>query len=214
MNIQWASPGTPIAQAEVITIPVNILRGLLGFRLCLVNREQLPLFAGIQTVEDLRKIKIGQGQDWTDTLIYKINRVPLFESSGLEQLFPSLASQRFECIALGANEILVKYTERKATYPRMVIEPELLLYYHFPTYLFVSKHHPLLAARIEKGLKLLQSSGEFDRLFRAHFASNLAPLNLHKRRIICLKSPYQPELDSCRDPKNCPTSPSDLIPAP
>lgn len=200
MNIQWASPGTPIAEAEVIAIPVNILRGLLGIRLCLINREQLPRFAEIQSLEDLRKIKIGQGQDWTDTLIYELNGIPLLESSGLQQLFPILASHRFDCLALGANEIQVKYIEQQAQYPNMVIEPELLLYYHFPTYFYVSERHPLLAARIEKGLQQLQESGAFDQLFWRYFADNLAPLNLSNRRTICLKSPYQPELNPCDSP--------------
>lgn len=197
MNIQWASPGTPIAQAEVIPIPVNILRGLLGLRICLINREQLPRFAQIQSLEDLRQIKIGQGQDWTDTLIYQLNRVPLFESAGLGQLFPLLATRRIDCLPLGANEIGVKYTELQPHHPNMVMEPQLLLYYNFPTYLYVSKRHPRLAERIAAGLQLMQTSGEYDRLFWRYFAPQLAPLNLGQRRIICLKSPYIPEAGQC-----------------
>lgn len=39
LNIHWASPGTPIATANVIPIPVDILQGLLGYRVCLVNKN-------------------------------------------------------------------------------------------------------------------------------------------------------------------------------
>ncbi len=200
MNIQWASPGTPIAQAEVIPIEVNILRGLLGLRICLINRADLPRFAQIQSLEDLRQIKIGQGQDWTDTLIYQLNRIPLFESAGLRQLFPLLATRRIDCLPLGANEIGVKFTEQHLQYPDMVIEPELLLYYNFPTYLYVSKRHPHLAERVIAGLQIMNASGEYDRMFWRYFAQHLAPLELHKRRIICLKSPYMPEAEQCNAP--------------
>lgn len=200
MNIQWASPGTPIAQADVTVIPVNILHGLLGLRLCLVNREQLPRFANIHSLDDLRQIRIGQGQDWTDTLIYKLNGVPLLEAVGLPQLFPILATRRFDCLALGANELLVKYAEQQETYPEMVIEPGLLLYYDFPTYLYVSRRHPQLAERITLGLQKLQASGADEQLFWRYFARKLAPLNLDKRRIICLKSPYLPAEEQCREP--------------
>lgn len=212
MNIQWASPGTPIAQAEVIPIPINILRGLLGLRICLINQSDLPRFAQIQTLDDLRQIKIGQGQDWTDTLIYRSNQVPLFESAGLTQLFPLLATHRIDCLPLGANEIGVKYAEQQPLHPNMTIEPALLLYYNFPTYLYISKNHPKLAQRTLAGLQILKASGEYDRMFWRYFAKQLAPLDLHKRRIICLKSPYILEPEQCTGPIALPdiTPPGDF----
>jgi len=214
MNIQWASPGTPISGAEVIPIPVNILRGLLGLRICLINREQLPRFAKIQSLDDLRQIKIGQGQDWTDTLIYQLNQIPLFESTGLLQLFPILTTRRIDCLPLGANEIGVKYAEQHRQHPDMVIEPNLLLYYDFPTYLYVSKRHPRLAERIAAGLQIMRSSGEYDQLFWRHFAAQLRPLNLGQRRVICLKSPYLPEANQCKEPLQLPdfSPPAELHP--
>lgn len=210
MNIQWASPGTPIAKADVIAIPINILRGLLGLRICLINREQLPRFANIQSLDDLRQIKIGQGQDWTDTLIYQHNQIPLFESTGLLPLFPILATQRIDCLPLGANEISMKYEELRQRHPNMVIEPSLLLYYHFPTYLYVSKRHPRLAERIAAGLQIMQTSGEYDRLFWRYFAHHLSQLNLSQRRVICLHSPYLEDENQCKNPVRLP----DLEPPP
>jgi hypothetical protein len=37
LNIAWGSPGTALAKANVITIPFDILKGLLGYRICLTN---------------------------------------------------------------------------------------------------------------------------------------------------------------------------------
>lgn len=207
MNMHWASPGTPIAQqAEVIQIPLNILQGLLGYRICLINQESLAQFAAINNLTDLHHIRIGQGQDWTDTRVYHHNQVPVVEAPGLENLFPILASDRFDCLALGLNEVQFKYRLEKKRFKRLTIEPHLLLYYDFPTYLYVSRAEPLLAERMTRGLQQLEASGEFYRLFNQYFAADLAQLNLDKRKIICLKSPYLAQASQCETQVKLPRS--------
>lgn len=203
MNMHWASPGTPIAQqTEVIQVPFNILQGLLGYRICLINQESRAQFATIDNLNDLRQIRIGQGQDWTDTRIYHHNQIPVMEAPGLENLFPILASDRFDCLALGLNEVQFKYRQEKQRFKRLMIEPHLLLYYDFPTYLYVSRSEPRLAERMTRGLQLLETSGAFSRLFNHYFAADLAQLNLDKRKIICLKSPYLAQTSQCETPIN------------
>ena len=201
MNMHWASPGTPIAeQAGVIQIPMNVLQGLLGYRICLINQESLAQFAAVDNLDDARRIRIGQGQDWADTKIYQHNQITVVEAPGLENLFPILAANRFDCLALGLNEVQFKYRLEKSQFKHLMIEPRLLLYYDFPTYLYVSKREPLLAKRMTIGLEQLKTSGEFDRLFNQYFAEDLAQLNLDTRKIICLKSPYLPEASQCKQP--------------
>ena len=205
MNIQWASPGTPIAQGDVIQVPGDIMQGAMGFRVCLLNRHQLANFAAVKNLADLRNFTIGQGQDWTDKLIYIHNNIPLVEAPGLGNLFPFLASGRVDCLALGIHEIGFKYRQEKTKYPQLSIEPSLLLYYEFPTYLYVSKRDPLLAERITLGLRKLQASGAYEKLFAQYFARDIVPLHLHERTIICLKSPYLPQASQCNSPVTLPT---------
>ena len=200
MNVQWASPGTPIAQGDVIPVPIDIMQGLMGFRVCMLDRRHLADFAKVQTLADLRQFTVGQGQDWTDTLIYTHNKIPVLEAPGLANLFPILASGRFDCLALGIHEIGLKYRNEQAKYPHLAIEPTLLIYYEFPTYLYVSKRDPRLAERMTLGLHKLQSSDEFDQLFSRYFAQEMIPLRLHERTIICLKSPYLPQESQCNAP--------------
>lgn len=209
LNMQWASPGTPIAQGDVIQVPMDIMQGMMGFRVCVLNQHQLANFAAIKNLADLRKFTIGQGQDWTDKLIYAHNNIPLVEAPGLENLFPFLASGRVDCLALGIHEIGFKYRHEHAKYPQLSIEPNLLLYYDFPTYLYVSKREPLLAERMTLGLRKLQASGAYGKLFAQYFTQDIAPLHLHKRTIICLKSPYIPQESQCNSPIAPPTFGSD-----
>lgn len=204
MNMQWASPGTPIAEANVITVPIDILQGMLGFRVCLINRARQAEFAAISKLSELRRIKVGQGLDWTDTLIYQHNKIPVLGANKLSYLFPMLASNRFDCLALGINEAAIKYAEEQNAFPQLAIERNLLIYYAFPTYIYVSKQTPQLAARLELGLVRLQQSGEFERRLSDYFGRHLAPLQLAQRKIICLQSPYLPQENQCRAPITLP----------
>jgi hypothetical protein len=57
-----------------------------------------------------------------------------------------------------------------------------------------------------RGLQQLEASGEFYRLFNQYFAADLAQLNLDKRKIICLKSPYLAQASQCETQVKLPQS--------
>lgn len=204
MNMQWASPGTPIAEADVITVPLDILQGMLGFRVCLINQERQTALSTVSELSELRDLRIGQGLGWADTKIYQHNNIPVMGASKLNYLFPMLASNRFDCLALGVNEVAIKYAQEKAAYPKLAIEQSLLIYYAFPTYIYVSKQTPELAERLTLGLTRLQQSGEFEQRLIAYFGHHLAPLQLAQRKIICLHSPYLPRENQCTEPVKLP----------
>lgn len=194
LNLLWASPGTVIARAEVITIPVDILRGLLGYRICLINPDNFP---SADTLTSLDQLQIAQGLNWADVEIYKHNGITPIQAPSFEALFDMLAAKRYECLPLGADEVMHAWRNQKPDFPFLVVEPHLLIYYDYPIYLHISKAYPALAQRVEKGLAQLQLTGEFDRLFKQYHTKDLALLQLNQRRIFCLKSPYLPEQDQC-----------------
>ena len=215
LNLQWASPGTPISQAEVIQIPFDFLQGILGYRVCLINSRSRINLADAGNLEGLRKIRVGQGYDWTDVEIYRHNRIPIEVYPGLTNLIPALGLNRIDCLALGANEVQFKYEDLKAQYPFLKIDPSLILYYHFPVYFYVSKKHPALAERITLGLQKLQESGAYDTLFNEFYAQYLKPLHLHNRKIICLVNPYLRSPNQCAAPVEPPQFHNlDLQPSP
>ena len=204
LNLQWASPGTPISQAEVIQIPFDFLQGILGYRICLINSKARVNLADAGNLEGLRKIRVGQGYDWTDVEVYRHNRIPIEVYPGLVNLIPALGLNRIDCVALGANEVQFKYKDLKDQYPFLKVDPSLILYYHFPIYFYVSKKHPALAERMTLGLKKLRESGAYDALFNEFYAQYLAPLDLHNRKIICLVNPYLRATNQCTTPVELP----------
>ena len=203
LNLLWASPGTVIARADVITVPIDILRGLLGYRICLINPANFP---NSDKLESLKQLHIAQGLNWADIEIYKHNDIHPKQAPTFEALFEMLAAKRYECLPLGADEVMYTWRDQKNKFPFLAIEPNLLIYYDYPIYLHISKQFPELAQRVEAGLKKLQRSGEFDRLFKQHHAADIAQLHLNQRKIFCLKSPYLPAQGQCEKRLDYPLS--------
>jgi hypothetical protein len=200
LNIAWGSPGTLLAKGEVITIPIDILKGLLGYRICLINGKVPPGIETAYKTGSLSSLKIGSGELWEDKKIYRNNKINIISGTNFTSLFDMLGYQRFDCLPFGADEVQSIYNDRKAQYPFLAIDTQLLIYYEFPTYLYVSKKAPELAQRIQSGLSKMQETGEFERLFKKHHPQDLSLLNLRARKVICLKSPFLDQSEQCSKP--------------
>jgi hypothetical protein len=190
LNVHWASPGTPIAEADVIKIPVDIQRGLLGYRVCLTTAPINFPWADVVDLKSLELVRIGQVDSWPDSDIYTFNRLNLVGTPSFDGLFEMLAANRFDCLALGVDEVGTIYREKKAKFANMRIEESLIIHYEFPVYMYVSAKRPDIAKRLRRGFEIIQHNGQFDGLFERYVARDLVTLKLQSRRIICLKSPY------------------------
>ncbi len=199
LNLAWGSPGTTIAKANAIPIAIDILKGLLGYRICLINKNAPLNIDNVSDAESLHHIRIGQGL-WIDIDFYKFNHLDPVAVPSFDNLFSMLSAKRIDCIALGINEVEAIYLKQKHLFPAVVMDDKLLIYYYFPTYLYVSKNSPALAKRIELGLTKMKNSGAFDDLFMRHHGKNLAKLELKNRKVVCLDSPYLPNKHACTAP--------------
>lgn len=197
LNMQWSSPGTDIAGAEVIEIPIDILRGLQGYRVCMINADANIDFSKVVDVESFKKLRIAQGSAWGELPIYYYNGITPLEPPTLGGLYPMLGFKRFDCVPLGVNEISTILEVEKPHFPFLAIEKSLLIYYDFPIYFYVSKKYPVIAKRMELGLKRMIASGEFTNLFNQFHQKKLAQLHVKDRRLICLKSPLSKETHQC-----------------
>lgn len=197
LNITWASPGTVRDNTNTLPIPVDLLKGTQGNRVCLIDKKRQVFFDGINNLKSLKDIRIGQGANWEDADIYTSNNLDVIKGPNIEGLINMLAMGRFDCLALGINEaddILKKYLPQ---YPWLALEKNLLIHYDFPIYLYISAHHPRLAERLQKGIQALKNNGEFDAIFSHHYDKKINPLNLSQRKSFCLISPYLPSESQC-----------------
>lgn len=211
LNLLWASPGTPIANAQVIPIPVDIMRGLMGYRVCLTTAASQQKLLSINSLGQLQaETHILQGAGWADNEIYAHNDIKIATSENFDGLFPMIVSGRYHCLALGADEIRSILGVRQAKFPQLMIEKRLLIYYEYPIYLYVSAKHPEIADRLSKGFKIIKANGAFDKLFESHYKDELTMLDVQHRHTICIKSPFLPAAQQCQPSSNI--TPGDTLP--
>lgn len=206
INLSGSSSGTAVARSGSIQIPYDIYRGLLGHRICLTNSDSKTQVNAITDLNSLKKIRIGQSMGWADSEIYNFNKLSLILASTFDGLLAMLAAGRYECLALGVTEIQKIYENSHAQMPKLEIEKNLLIYYEYPFYFYISAKYPEIAERFKMGMKKILDNGEFDRLFSRYFSQNLDSLNIKSRRVICLQSPFMNKKIQCQqaEPINSP----------
>jgi len=189
--VDIANVATSLEREEFLTAtPFPVDGGLLGFRVCVVLPKSLPRFADIQNLDDLRasQIWIGQGSHWPDTPVLEANGIPVVTHSRYEILFGMLRNERFECFARGVSEVL--YDLEMEQDPNLVIEPNLLLAYPMPSYLFVGPNDQETAHRLQLGIERAIHDGSFSTFLKTYYASAVKALHLDKRRVIALENPF------------------------
>lgn len=192
--VDIANVATSQEREETLTaIPIPIDGGLLGFRVCVIMPASLPKFAGIKNLEDLRnrQIRIGQGTHWPDTPVLKANGIPVVTHSRYEILFGMLRNDRFECFARGVSEVLFDLELERD--PDLVIEPNLLITYPMPSYLFVNPDNKVTAQRLQLGLERAIQDRSFAQFLSDYYVSAISELKLKDRQVIRLENPYLTE---------------------
>ena len=164
IDVMWAS-ATKEREEQMRVVPVDLLKNLNNFRVLLVNKESQEKFSQVKDLNDLRKFSVGSGEHWTDGYIMKDNGFNVMATSSYYGLFKMLAARRFHFISRGLHEI--GYDTQAYKEFGLVKEEKLLLTYDVPIRycFFVNKNNTKLADRIERGLKIAQQDGSFDKLF-------------------------------------------------
>ena len=171
--------------AAHIYIPLE--RGLLGFRVCIVGRQQKNL-SHIRTLKDLQQqqFSVGVGAHWPDRLVLESNGLNTVTSAKYKNLFPMLKKNRFDCFSRSLIELDVEL----ATYAKqgLQIDKELLLVYPLPDFLVVSKDNQRLKARLEYGTQKAVDNDSFFKIFNRHHDDILRRYDVYNRRIIYLQN--------------------------
>ena len=151
LNIMWSSTSTALEES-LLPIRIPLRKGLLGYRISLINKNNQDNIDRVKTLNDLRGLTIGQGHGWGDSAIYESNGIKVKEAD-YDSLFKMVVQNRFDLFPRGINEVFDEYRERAVKAPSLAIEENLLIVYLWPYYFFTNKKDWVLADRIETGLK-------------------------------------------------------------
>ena len=194
-NIYWLNT-TKERESKLIPVRIPLLKGLIGWRLLLINPASEQKFIAIQQAEDLRALVATQGHDWPDVAVFKYNQLPIITSANRNSLFKMLKIGRVDYLPRSILEIFYD----KENYAAMHFEIESTLALHYPAavYFFTNKQHPEIAKALLLGLSRAIADGSFEELFLTYFSEDIQKAALDKRRVIELK---KPDLELPNDPQ-------------
>lgn len=177
---------TPEWLEKTHLVQFPIMRGLASYRLFLASRNNLHLFEKVNTIADLNRFTIGQGQGWSTAKILEDNGFKLIYGGPYPTLIPMLKANRFELLMRSIYEVEPELKAYQQEMPELIIVENFGLFTYLPMYFFVSKNQPLLATRLEYGLHKAYTSGKADKLFEDHFRNALKLLRNKSRKTFFL----------------------------
>jgi hypothetical protein len=189
LDIVWTMTSREREQA-LLPIRIPIDRGLLGWRLLLVQSSASGKFAGVSSLDQLKLLRGGQGADWPDTAILRDAGLSVDESARYGDLFQKLAAGRIDYFPRSVQEIWGELDNHRAD--GFVVEPTLALHYPTAMYFFVNKQRTELAADIRRGLDIALRDGSFQALFMQNFGEILKRSKLDRRRVLEMTNPLLP----------------------
>jgi hypothetical protein len=184
-----AEVANPEWEDKLLPIHIPIRKGIHGYRLFLINRQDQFLFSNIETLADLKRVSTGSGQQWAVRNVMEESGFNVVTSDSYATLFDMLKVLRFKSFGRGIDEVFREYETFSQGNSDLVVEDSLALYFPLPTYFYVSPKRPELARAIESGLKKMLQDRSFDQHFLDYYQQDILKAKLWKRRIFRVSNP-------------------------
>ncbi len=188
LDLCWASSDAQI-ESQLRPIRIPLFKGLLGYRIFIINKSNQAKFDKIQTIDDLKKLTIGQGRTWADGRILEANGFNVIKTNKYPSLFYMVEGGRFDGFPRGVHEPFSELEARPTM--DLAVEKNLMVYYQMPFYLFVSPDNQALAKDLETGFERAIANGEFDKVFYGDKAIQdvMQKANMKERKVFKLENP-------------------------
>lgn len=200
-NIQIvAEVPKPGWEEKLIPIRIPLRKGIQGYRLFLINRQDQERLSQVRSLEELKAIPTGTGVQWSTYLILRKAGFNVVPGETHARLFDMLKVRRFVTFGRGMNEIFGELERFGPDNPDLAIEQTLVLFVPLPTYFFVSPARPELASRVRQGLEEMLADGSFDAHFLEYHQSDIDRARLKHRKIFTIENPNLSQDPPLNDP--------------
>lgn len=193
IDVFWM--GTSVDREQQFhAIKIPLMRGLLGFRVSIVQEAKLATFKAL-TLEQFKKKSACQGEHWPDTKILSYNKFSVQPVAKYDAMFDMVSKGRCDYFPRAIFEGYGELAIAQQRLHNIAMLDDVILYYPFPIYFFVNKENAELGQMIEKGLEQMIDSGEFSAFMQNHEVTEHAfPLDKwHNKRILALDNPFLSE---------------------
>jgi len=182
----------PEREAAGLPIRIDILKGIIGYRVFLIRRSDQARLDRMDDATLRREVSFGLQRDWADLPIMEAAGFAVETTSDSENLYRMLAAGRFDAFPRGLNEANRDLAAHQPANPQLALEAHRALYFPYPVYFWVRAGDLELARRIELGLRRAEADGSWRRLFLAAFAREIAQLDRQRRHVLLLSNPFLP----------------------
>lgn len=182
-------------EKRFLAVKIPIDRGLTSYRVLLIHKKNKDLFKNINSLEELKKIVMGQGAGWGDIKILENAGFTVRTEVYYEKIFDGLMKGDFTAFPRSVSEVLGEFEKRKEKMPDLMIEENILLYYSLPTYFWFARTEEgrKLKARVKEGMGMMLENGTLEKLFEETYRAQINFLKLKKRKLFKLDNPQLPE---------------------
>lgn len=185
IDVVWSVPTRERSQRlRMVARPID--RGLIGWRLLLVRREDAAALASLRDPRALATRLGVQGHDWPDLPILRANGLQVAAGASYESAFEMLARGRVDYFPRAASEIEDEVAARPAA--GFAVASGLALHYPSALVFFVRRDNVALADALTRGLDAAQRDGSLQALFQRMQGPTLARLRLDRRHVIELRN--------------------------
>ncbi|CAN7165244.1 hypothetical protein LJR289_000203 [Pseudoduganella sp. LjRoot289] len=179
---------SPEWEQKLLPIRIPVDKGLSGYRISLIDSRRQSFFSALQTLEQLKRIPIGAGRQWSSTAVFQDTGFAVALGNSTSGLHSMLAADRFQHFPRGIDEAVYEQAVYAQAFPELAVERSFVIYMPLPRYFFVTPGQPRLAERLEAGMRALVADGSFDRIFHEFYDELIEKVGLRKRRVFKLEN--------------------------
>lgn len=167
IDVVWSGTSN-MREESYIPIRIPLTKGLLGYRVLLINKDNRETFNQINSEKELKKLVACQGAHWPDSGILEDNGYMVSRIVHYDAMFKMIEKKRCDYFPRALFEGRSELSKLKDKYPNIELVENVLLQYHLPVYFFVNKNKSSLAKRLSEGLHIAINDGSFDEFIKNH----------------------------------------------
>lgn len=200
LDVSWL-PAITALNESLLYVPVPIRKGLLGWRVLLIHKDNVDAFKNVNSLADLQAFNAGFGAAWGDLPVMQHNLETVTTSAGYESLFEMLDYKRFDFLSRSFSEAFDEVYARAEQQPNIVIEPRIALRYPEAHFFYFSNQSGHIKKRIEEGFKKSIQEGSFNIIFYGYYGEYIDKVRMFDRLILDLDNPFIPSNVPLDDPE-------------
>ncbi|MEP5625102.1 MAG: hypothetical protein ABJP82_21230, partial [Hyphomicrobiales bacterium] len=119
-KLKFDAVGTkPSWEENLITIRIPLRKGLQGYRLFFINKQDQSAFENTNTFEDFQIFPTGSGAQWSTTPLLEASGFNVVKGGSKSELMKMLSARRFVTFGRGIDEIYFEYDKNTKSYPNL-----------------------------------------------------------------------------------------------